>query len=75
MTVRAGCLHVRKIGARMQRVSVCTVVNFSHRIDRFSFSEEPRGSMSLDGDSNRAESGEQRVYVVAGGDVAVVTWQ
>ncbi|EGD72707.1 hypothetical protein PTSG_04435 [Salpingoeca rosetta] len=25
-------------------------VNFSHRIDRFSFSEEPRGAMALDGD-------------------------
>jgi hypothetical protein len=33
------------------------VINFSHRIDRFSFSEEPRGGMSLDGDVNKAETG------------------
>eukprot|EP00045_Choanoeca_perplexa_P010073 m.100690 g.100690 ORF g.100690 m.100690 type:complete len:350 (-) comp15137_c0_seq6:33-1082(-) len=32
------------------------LINFSHRIDRFSFSEDPRGGMSLDGDVKHAES-------------------
>jgi hypothetical protein len=32
-------------------------INFSHRIDRFSFSEEERGAMSLDGDLKETEEG------------------
>eukprot|EP00730_Choanoeca_flexa_P016805 TRINITY_DN8009_c0_g1_i1.p1 TRINITY_DN8009_c0_g1~~TRINITY_DN8009_c0_g1_i1.p1 ORF type:complete len:367 (+),score=53.14 TRINITY_DN8009_c0_g1_i1:130-1101(+) len=34
-------------------------INFSHRIDRFSFSEEQRGGMSLDGDVKTTDSNRQ----------------